>query len=201
MFKPGWDSLVMKYQAAKQQTNEFGVQDFNWTTTDTDNALRAISEGNGVLLPCTPGDIKDYHSLLMSMQGIQDHIKAQLQIQQEGLKDISTIIPLIKQQKNRKMALLSSSKVKKSVKYDKNDPKYDGITLPEPAGGNSMYTPAEAIANILTFSQSKPTPNKGAIRAFKEKMIATRLIPVAISQLNSLISKHSGPDKKEPAPR
>jgi len=200
VFKPGWDSLVMKYQAAKQQI-EFGVQDFNWTTTDTENALRAISEGSGVLLPCTPGDIKDYHSLLMSMQGIQDHIKAQLQIQQEGLKDIHTIIPLIKQQKNRKMALLSSSKVKKSVKYDKNDPKYDGITLPEPAGGNSMYTPAEAIANILTFSQSKPTPNKGAIRAFKEKMIATRLIPVAISQLNSLISKHSGPDKKEPAPR
>ena len=94
VFKPGWDSLVMKYQAAKQQTT-----DFNWTINDTENALRAISEGSEVLLPCTPGDIKDYHSLLMSMQGIQDHIKAQLQIQQEGLKDIHTIIPLIKQQK------------------------------------------------------------------------------------------------------
>jgi hypothetical protein len=52
----------------------------------------------------------------------------------------------------------------------------------------------------MAFIRSDPTPNRVAVRAFKEKMIAEKIVPISISQLNALVSTHGGPGK-EPAPR
>ena len=49
-----------------------------------------------------------------------------------------------------------------------------------------MYTPSEAIANISSFSQSGKS--RSEVRSLKEKMIATRVVPIGISQLNSLLA-------------
>mmetsp|Transcript_23311 Transcript_23311/g.50499 ORF Transcript_23311/g.50499 Transcript_23311/m.50499 type:complete len:210 (+) Transcript_23311:284-913(+) len=114
-------------------------------------------------------------------------------MQEQRLKESPPTIPARTQERQHQPPT-------KLLRFDKNDERYKGINIPKPTGGNLMYTPSETVTNTMNFVQGKPTPNRTEIRAFKEKMIAERVIPISISQLNYLVQKHGGPDK-EPAPK
>ena len=86
-------------------------------------------------------------------------------------------------------------------RFNKDDTRYEGINLPKPPAGNLIYTPAEAVATIMSYTQSEPKPpSRSNIRSYKEKMIAEKVVPVSISQLNYSVKMHGGPNSP-PAPK
>ena len=169
------DNLILQFQ--HKQKNGQG-----WSITDTKDAM--MSEGGN---EPHPEDVNASHSTLIILHNLQNHINQQIEIQQERLKKSPPSAPVSKPQvANRKRPLKASGTSNKSNCFDLNDPKYSKIVLPPPADGGPMYTPSEAIANILSFSQSGKS--RSEMRAVKEKMIATRVVPIGISQLNSLLA-------------
>lgn len=85
------------------------------------------------------------------------------------------------------------------VKFRGDDAKYEGVSLPDPADG-LMHTPAEAVANVRKLAEGNPRPGRSDVRLFKEKMIASGMVPVAIARLNHLLKDHGGLGQP-PAPR
>jgi len=128
--------------------------------------------------------------VLIQLHNRQNHINEQLAIQERHLRENPPPAT------DRKLP----QKLLKRIRFDKTDKKYAGITLPLPSEGNLIYTPSEAVAHIMDFINGDPPPNRATVRAFKEKMIAEKIVPISISQLNQLVYVHGGPGK-EPAPR
>jgi len=168
------DNLILKF-VYKQKNGQ------GWSITDTKDAM--MSEGGN---EPHPEDVNASHSTLITLHNLQNHINQQIEIQQERLKKSPPAVPARKPQVANKKRPLKASGTSTKSKFDLNDPKYTKIVLPAPADGGSMYTPSEAIANILSFSQSGKS--RSELRAVKDKMIATRVVPIGISQLNSLVA-------------
>ena len=188
-----WDNLVVQFQARQNQKQ-------SWSMDDTKATLQSVTmEKKGEEIH--PQDVEAYHNNLIALHNTQNHINQQIQIQEQRLKECPPMIPVKVQQQSRKQPPPSSSSVKAN-RFDKNNSKYDGIDLPSPADGNLMYTPSECVTTIMNFMQgsNNTKPNRSDVRRFKEKIIATRLVPISISQLNYLLAKHGGPGK-DPAPR
>ena len=189
-----WDNLVAQFQARQNQKQ-------SWSMDDTKNTLQSVTmEKKGTEIH--PQDVASYHNNLIALHNTQNHINQQIQIQEQRLKESPPMIPVKTQQQSRKQPPSSSSSAVKANRFDKNNSKYDGIDLPSPADGNLMYTPSECVTTIMNFMQgsNNTKPNRSDVRLFKEKIIATRLVPISISQLNYLLAKHGGPGK-DPAPR
>ena len=166
------DNLILQF--LQKQKNGQG-----WSITDTKDAMKT-EVGNEP----HPEDVNASHSTLITLHNLQNHINQQIEIQQERLKKLPPTVPAKKPQVVKKRPLKASGTSTKSNCFDLNDPKYSKIVLPAPGNG-LMYTPSEAICNILSLSQSK---SRSEVRALKEKMIATRVVPIGISQLNSLLA-------------
>lgn len=59
------------------------------------------------------------------------------------------------------------------------------IDMPSPMEGKSQYSPLETVAYIHNMIENNP--GKQYLRAYKEKMMMQKLIPIQKSQLNSLV--------------
>ena len=191
-----WDNLVVQFQARQNQKQ-------SWSMDDTKNTLQSSATMEKDRKEIHPQDVEACHNNLIALHNTQNHINQQIQIQEQRLKENPPMIPVKIQQQNRKHPPTSSSSSVKANRFDKNDSKYDGIDLPSPADGNLMYTPSECVTTIMNFIQgsNNSKPNRSDVRRFKEKIIANRLIPISISQLNYLLAKHGGPGSEDPAPR
>lgn len=161
----------------------------SWSIEDTRGVLAAAAADNKKPLP-TEKVAEAHHTTLILLHNRQNHINEQLAIQEDRLRERPP-----PDRPERKV----HQKPHKRIRFDKTDKKYAGIALPPPSEGNLIYTPQEAVAHITDFIRGDPPPNRAAVRAFKEKMIAEKIVPISISQLNQLVYVHGGPGK-EPAP-
>ena len=162
----GLETLLAQFQAKQSKGG-------SWSIDDTRDALRRESKEEGP----TEGVIESRHAMLTSLRKYQNHTAEQISMQELRLKEKPPTIPARrrKKQENQKSpSSLSTTRLKD--RFDKNDKKYNHIKLPTPLGG-FLYTPSEAVANIINYIESKPTPSRGDVRAFKEKMIAERVVP------------------------
>jgi len=176
-----WESLLSQFQTKQSQGQ-------SWSIDDTRNALTSAAIENKKKEP-TKKIIETHHSTLILLHKRQNHITEQLHLQEQRLRE------------NPPAKLAKKSVDIKSLprlKFDKNAKKYRKIKLPPPEDGRLIYTPAEAVANITKFINGKPAPSRTEVRAFKEKMIAEKIVPISISQLNYLVQTYGGPDKEPP---
>ena len=169
----GWEVLLTQFRDKQNRG-------MSWSINDTRDALNDVAMTTKKKTP-TWETIESHHSSLIQLHNQQNHINEQIVIQERRLKEMPPIITVQKIEKTKGPP--------KPIKWNKNDKKYRKIKLPEPADGNMIYTPAETIAHIRNFAESDPTPPRTQVRAMKEKMIAEKLIPVSISQLNFLLSR------------
>mmetsp|Transcript_21043 Transcript_21043/g.38043 ORF Transcript_21043/g.38043 Transcript_21043/m.38043 type:complete len:590 (-) Transcript_21043:138-1907(-) len=177
-----WENLLTQFQAKQNRGG-------SWSIDDTRDVLSSAATENKKKAP-TKQAIEAHHATLILLHKRQNHINEQIQTQERRLMER----PPTKSVKKQDQKTLTR------IRFDKNDTKYEGIKLPTPSAGNLIYTPTEAVTNIMNFIQSKPTPSRTDVRAFKEKMIAEKIVPISISQLNHLVQTHGGPDK-ESAPK
>lgn len=178
-----WERLLTQFRAKQ---NAGG----SWSIEDSRNVMVATATENKKKLP-DKKLIESHHAGLLDLHNRQNHINEQLVIQERRLRERPPPTKI-----ERKV----DQKSLKRIRFEKTDKKYAHICLPPPSEGNLIYTPTEAVTHIMDFIRSKPAPNRIAIRAFKEKMIAEKIVPISISQLNQLVSTHGGPDK-DPAPQ
>lgn len=68
----------------------------------------------------------------------------------------------------------------------------DVIDLPSLMDGKTCYSPLEAVSYIQNMVQNNP--GKMYMKAYKEKMMGSNLVPVKSSQLNSLVKQYGGSD-------
>ena len=64
------------------------------------------------------------------------------------------------------------------------------IDLPSLMDGKTCYSPLEAVSYIQNMVQNNP--GKMYMKAYKEKMMGSNLVPVKSSQLNSLVKQYGG---------
>ncbi|KAL9183109.1 hypothetical protein ACHAXT_004896 [Thalassiosira profunda] len=186
----GWEPLLRQFRDRQGR----GMA---WSIDDTREALTAWAKENE-RPPPTVRDIEDRHRALLQVHERQNHIDAQIVLQEKRLKEN----PPKTSYKGRGKSIGAAADLM-TTRFDPRDKRYKGIELPEPMDGNRMYTPAEMVALINNYAkpEGKPERSRSDVRAFKEKMIAEGMVPVSITQLNSLMRRYGGPDSKGSAPK
>lgn len=179
----GWERLMTTFKARQDGGG-------SWSIDDTRDLLLAVAVEEKKKPP-VPERVNAHHKTLILLHQRQNHINQQILIQERRLAERPP--RPVKPKKNH-------SPPRQWIRFDKNDPKYASIKLPPLSEGQLLYTPAETVSHIMNYIESKPKPDRTQIRLFKEKMMAEKVIPISVSQLNVLVQKHGGPGS-EPAPK
>jgi len=93
-------------------------------------------------------------------------------------------------------ATAKKQKVEEASPDDVVNHDIDVIDLPSTMDGKSQYTPFEAVAYINNVIESGKS--KSYTKAYKDKMMQAKLVPVKKTQLNTLIKQYGGDDKVAP---
>lgn len=181
----GWDNLLSQFQEKQNRGMAWSIDDTKKVLTDA--ATESKKKAPKWEL------IEGHHSTLILYAKRKNHINEQIQVQEQRLRENPPAVP------EKSTLPTSQTKKRKEIRFNKNDKKYRHIHLPPPLDG-AVYTPKECVDNMYNFANQVPPPGRSDVRAFKEKMIAEKFVPVAMSQLNHLCTTHGGPDKP-PAPK